>query len=113
MTDETTPVIDTPVEVAPETVTPVSDNTTPKESSDPVAQPDITLPQFKFGFVVLVDVDGGVFIEKNPNLLSIPVERESTLIEVRRYTSEILMDLQAQAAAEYTSLRIAQPPIQP
>ena len=30
MTDETTPVIDTPVELAPETVTPVSDNTTPK-----------------------------------------------------------------------------------
>jgi len=35
-----------------------------------------------------------------------PVEREITLLEVRRYASEIIADLQAQAAAEYTVARL-------
>jgi len=64
-------------------------------------------PAIKFGFAVLIDDGGNVFIEKSPSVFSLPVEREATLIEVRRYTSEILMDLQAQAAAEYSALRIA------
>lgn len=64
------------------------------------------LPKLKYGFAILVAEDGNVFIEKNPSVFAIPVEREATLIEVRRYTSEILMDLQAQAAAEYTTLRV-------
>lgn len=64
------------------------------------------LPKIKYGFAVLVDEDGNVFIEKNPAIFSVPVEREASLIEVRRYTSEILMDLQAQASAEYSALRI-------
>ena len=64
------------------------------------------LPVLKYGFAVLVDENANVFIEKNPSVFSIPVERESTLVEVRRYMSEILMDLQTQAAAEYTVLRL-------
>ena len=97
--------VDVPLEdfVAPVVETPVVE--TP---ADAIPVPEVPeTPQFKFGFVVLVDQEGGVFIEKNAaSLLSIPIERESSLIEVRRYTSEILMDLQAQASAEYTTLRI-------
>jgi len=74
--------------------TPTPDESTPE------------LPTFKYGFAVLVNEEGTVYIEKNLSLFSIPVEREATLIEIRRYVSEILMDLQAQASAEYTSLRI-------
>jgi hypothetical protein len=47
-----------------------------------------------------------MFVERNPQVFSIPVDREATLVEVRRLCSEILMDLQAQAAAEYTVLRM-------
>ena len=71
---------------------------------------DPSLPagvKFKAGFAVLIGEDGSVFIEKDLAQFNVPVDRESTLLEIRRYTSEILMDLQAQAAAEYTSLRIA------
>jgi hypothetical protein len=63
-------------------------------------------PKPKTGFAVLVDADGNMFVERNPQVFSIPVEREATLVEVRRLCSEILMDLQAQAAAEYTVLRM-------
>ena len=63
-------------------------------------------PKPKTGFAVLVDQDGNMFVERNPQVFSIPVEREATLVEVRRLCSEILMDLQAQAAAEYTVLRM-------
>jgi len=65
-------------------------------------------PKVKTGFAVLITEDGGVFIERNPQALSIPIEREATLVEVRRCVSEVLMDLQAQAAAEYTVIRLAQ-----
>lgn len=68
---------------------------------------DPNMPKIKYGFAVLIAEDGNVFIEKNPSVFTLPVEREATLIEVRRYTSEILMDLQAQAAAEYSAIRIA------
>ena len=61
------------------------------------------------GFAILIDDEGSVYIERSPKVLSIPVEREATLIEIRRYLSEILMDLQAQAAAEYTVLRLSPP----
>lgn len=63
--------------------------------------------KFTFGFAVVVDTDGQVFIERNTQGLNIPVEREATLLEVRRYISEILMDLQAQSAAEYVGLRLS------
>jgi hypothetical protein len=77
-----------------ETTTPTPDASAPEA------------PKFRSGFVVLIAEDGGVFIEKDLAQFSIPVEREASLLEIRRYTSEILMDLQAQAAAEYTTLRI-------
>jgi hypothetical protein len=77
------------------------DTTTPTpDASEP------ELPKFKYGFIVLVSEDGSVYIEKDGAQFSLPVEREATLLEIRRYTSEILMDLQAQSAAEYTSMRL-------
>lgn len=65
-------------------------------------------PKIKTAFAVLVTEDGNIFVERNPSAFSMPVERESTLIEVRRCASEVLMDLQAQAAAEYTMIRLNQ-----
>jgi hypothetical protein len=64
-------------------------------------------PKITFGFAVLVDVDGNVFVERTKEAFALPVERDATLLEVRRYTSEVLMDLQAQSAAEYVTLRLA------
>lgn len=65
-------------------------------------------PKILAGFAVLIDDKGGIFLEKSPKIFNIPVEREATLLEIRRYMSEILMDIQAQAAAEYTALRLSQ-----
>jgi hypothetical protein len=68
------------------------------------------LPNIKFGFVVLVDTDGTMYIERNKAAIAgVDVERDATLIEVRRYCQEVLFDLAAQAAAEYTTLRLAPP----
>jgi hypothetical protein len=78
----------------------LTDGTAP----DPSVLPEDV--KFKAGFAVFINEDGAVFIEKDLRQFSIPVDRAATLLEIRRYTSEILMDLQAQAAAEYTSLRI-------
>jgi len=63
-------------------------------------------PKIKTAFAVLIDVDGHVFVERNKDLFTMPIEQEITLLEVRRYASEILADLQAQAAAEYTIARL-------
>lgn len=68
-------------------------------------------PKLIAGFAIFIDEKGGIFLEKSPKVFSMPVEREATLIEVRRYMSEILMDIQAQAAAEYTALKLSQPPV--
>lgn len=65
-------------------------------------------PKLMTGFAVLVGLDGSVYVERNTQAISLPLEREATLIEVRRYCSEILMDIQAQSSAEYTVLRLAQ-----
>ena len=92
MSDETT----TP-ETTTET-TPATPETTPETPAT---------PKLKFGFAVLVSDEGDVFIERTKDVLAIEVEREATLLEVRRYLSEILMDLQAQSAAEYVGLRMA------
>lgn len=59
------------------------------------------------GFAVFFDTNGNVFVEREVGALSIEVDRESTMVEVRRACSEVLMDLQAQAAAEYTVLRLS------
>lgn len=65
-------------------------------------------PKLTTGFAVLIDHDGNVFIERTMGVLTVEVGREATLIEVRRYCSEILMDIQAQSAAEYTVMRLVQ-----
>lgn len=74
-------------------------NTT--EATTPVA------PKITFGFAVLVDEEGNVFVERTKEAFALSVERDASLLEVRRYASEILMDLQAQSAAEYVTLRLA------
>jgi hypothetical protein len=74
-------------------------------TTDAPATPEA--PKINFGFAVLVDEDGNVFVERTKDAFALPVERDATLLEVRRYASEILMDLQAQSAAEYVSLRLA------
>jgi len=88
----------------------MSEETTDHTHDTPEAES--SNPTIIFGYAVLVTEDGNVYVERNPGALTIPVQREASLIEVRRYTSEILMDLQAQSAAEYVTLRLAaqQPP---
>ncbi len=58
------------------------------------------------GFAVFINPDGHIFIERNVSTLAVKVDRESTLVEVRRACAEIVSDIQAQAAAEYTILRL-------
>lgn len=65
-------------------------------------------PNIVFGFAILVDDKGNMFLERDPKVFNLPVQRESTLVEVRRYAEDIVMDIQAQAAAEYTLARIKQ-----
>lgn len=65
-------------------------------------------PKMKTGFAVLVNENGDMFVERNPQVFSLDLDREATLVEVRRFCSEIVSDLQAQAAAEYTVLRMKQ-----
>ena len=74
--------------------------------SDETTTPET--PKLMTGFVVLIDPKGNVYVERDTQYLSVELEREATLIEVRRYCSEILMDIQAQSAAEYTMVRLAQ-----
>ena len=50
---------------------------------------------------------GNVFVERNKQAFALSVDSDATLLEVRRYASEVLMDLQAQSAAEYVTLRLA------
>lgn len=76
------------------------------ETLNPEPEVTETPPKILTGFAVLIDVDGHVFVERDRALFSMPVEREITLLEVRRYASEIIADLQAQAAAEYTVARL-------
>ena len=74
------------------------ETTTPVESTP-------ELPKLKFGFAIVVDLEGNVFIERNTDVVD--VERPASLLEVRRYLAEILMDLEAQSAAEYVMVRLA------
>ena len=73
------------------------------DAAEPTATP--AQPKIAYGFAVLITEEGNVFVERKPEVFNLNVERESTLLEVRRYTSEILMDLQAQSAAEYVVLK--------
>jgi hypothetical protein len=90
----------------PETfrITPLVETPVPRMEmgSATVIPPDTSIDEL---FAVLIDVDGHVFVERDKQLFSMPIEREITLLEVRRYAAEILADLQAQAAAEYTVAR--------
>jgi hypothetical protein len=65
-------------------------------------------PVIVYGFAILVDEKGNMYLERDPKVFNLPVQRESTLVEVRRYAEDIVMDIQAQAAAEYTLARIKQ-----
>jgi len=65
-------------------------------------------PKMRTGFAVLINEQGNMFVERNPEVFALELEREATLVEVRRFCSEIVSDLQAQAAAEYTVLRMRQ-----
>jgi hypothetical protein len=85
----------------------MTDITTEKADVETTATSE-DAPKLRTGFAVLVGEDGSVYVERNVQALSLPLEREATLIEVRRYCSEILMDIQAQSAAEYTVIRLAQ-----
>lgn len=75
-----------------------------KETTTPDVAPDA--PKIAFGFAVLVTEDGNVYVERNREAFALTIERDATLLEVRRYASELLMDLQAQSAAEYVTLRL-------
>ena len=59
------------------------------------------------GFALLLDAEGNAYLETNPEAFSAEVARPATLREVRRYTSELLMDINAQSAAEYTLVKLA------
>lgn len=63
-------------------------------------------PKLRFAFVIAVDEQGNVFVERDIKALAIPVERAATLLEIRRYTQDVFSDLQAQASAEYVTSRL-------
>jgi len=81
----------------------MADETTTPDTTEETAP---AVPKLIAGFAVLISDDGNVFIEKDPKVFTVPVEREASLLEIRRYSSEILMDLNAQAAGEYAALKI-------
>lgn len=62
---------------------------------------------FKSGFAIFVDDAGNLFLETNPEAFTVPVERASSLREVRRLAAEVLMDINAQSAAEYTIVKLS------
>jgi hypothetical protein len=63
--------------------------------------------EFATGFAVLIGKDGNIFLEMKKDVFSVTVDRDSSLREVRRYMAEILSDIQAQSAAEYTLLKLS------
>lgn len=65
-----------------------------------------TMPKLKTGFAIFIDMDGNIYVEREPEALSVEIERPANLLEVRRAASEVLSDLQAQASAEYVAARL-------
>jgi hypothetical protein len=86
---------------------PIEDATLVNADGSTDNQQPANTPNIKFGFVVLVDTDGNMFIERSAQaIVGVPCERDATLIEVRRYSQEIVFDLAAQASAEYTAMKL-------
>lgn len=71
-----------------------------------VETPAEQLPQLKTGFAIFIDIEGNIYVERDPEALAVQIERPANLLEVRRAASEVLSDLQAQAAAEYVAARL-------
>lgn len=64
-------------------------------------------PDVVAAFVIGFDQDGNPFINPKQEALTFETRREASMIEIRRYLSEILMDLQAQATSEYVAIRLS------
>ena len=84
----------------------MSEETTEHTHEEAVLQEEATVPAITTAFGVIMTKDGGIFIERNTAIFNFPVERETSLVEVRRACSDVLMDLQAQTSAEYTIARL-------
>ena len=63
--------------------------------------------KFMCGFAIFVDEAGNLFLETNTEAFNVPVARPASLREVRRFASEVLMDINAQSAAEYTIVKLS------
>lgn len=86
-----------------------------EETNTPAAPaaPEVPALKPKTGFAVFIDDEGNIFIERAPEALAVEISRPATLLEVRRCMHEVLADLQAQAAAEYTRIALTQVPPAP
>ena len=82
------------------------ETTTPAAETTPAV--DEATPKLRAAFVIAIDQNGNVYVERDTKVINLPVEREASLLEIRRYTSDVYADLQAQAAAEYVAVRLAQ-----
>jgi len=71
-----------------------------------MSEKEMEVREFSTGFAVLIGKDGNIFLEMKKDVFSVSVDRDSSLREVRRYMAEILSDIQAQSAAEYTILKM-------
>jgi hypothetical protein len=85
----------------------MSEETTPHTHDDGTEHTHEETQKASTGFAIFVDQDGRISLERNPGALTVALEREASLIDVRRCISEILMDIQAQTAAEYTIMQLA------
>lgn len=75
---------------------------TEEDQGPPQVEVTMDGPKIQFGIAILVDDKGNMYLERNPRAFNLPVEREATMIEVRRYAADVVMDIQAQAAGEYS-----------
>jgi hypothetical protein len=71
-------------------------------------QEEAPKPKIVTAFGVLIDENGNMFVERSADVFSFPIERQVSFVEIRRHCSEIINDLNAQAAAEYTALKLLQ-----
>jgi hypothetical protein len=78
-----------------------------EETTEVVAE-ETPKPNIITGFAVLMDEAGNMFVERSPEVFSMPITRQASFVEIRRYCSEIIYDLNAQAAAEYVTQKLLQ-----